>query len=388
MLEGLVAAGYHICFFGKIKGGILAGAGAAVLALTAAFFPGLQPGAPLLTAFWIMLTGRIFQTAQWQELFLAGGLWLMVRIPPGLLPRTTHLQTAAAVALLAMTALFLLRRMAFNCLWACTLLLMWLLTGYLSGIEYTQTWQKQVMELSLYLVMGGLLIFQQIYCLRQELQRRAWEEGPRPLPAPALAPGIFVPWQEAAGQEYRRLQIFEHDFRHHLDMIGLLYEEGRPAQARAYIEDLKQARSSRQGKKSGGEQELSLLMLAKKEACRQAHIQFSYQIMGSPQGIAHMDMTALLLNLLDNAIRACQKAPSPRSIGIMLLSRGDLWQIELVNSGRYEPETPPPTGRPLHGIGLASVRQIVDKYQGTFEIRQEEDRVVQILILAGMSGPS
>ncbi len=171
-------------------------------------------------------------------------------------------------------------------------------------------------------------------------------------------------------------------------MIGLLYEEGRAAQARAYIEDLKQARSSRQGKKSGGEQELSLLMLAKKEACRQAHIQFSYQIMGSPQGIAHMDMTALLLNLLDNAIRACQKAPSPRSIGIMLLSRGDLWQIELVNSGRYEPETPPPTGRPLHGIGLASVRQIVDKYQGTFEIRQEEDRVVQILILAGMSGPS
>ena len=51
-----------------------------------------------------------------------------------------------------------------------------------------------------------------------------------------------------------------------------------------------------------------------------------------------MDMTALLLNLLDNAIRACEKVPEPRSIGIMLLARGELWQIELVNTGRYEPQ--------------------------------------------------
>ena len=37
----------------------------------------------------------------------------------------------------------------------------------------------------------------------------------------------------------------------------------------------------------------------------------------------------------------------------------------------------------MHGIGLVSVRQIVEKYQGVFEIRQEEDMVVQKVILAG-----
>lgn len=178
-----------------------------------------------------------------------------------------------------------------------------------------------------------------------------------------------------------------------------MYEEGDPAEARAYLEDLKQAKLSGQGQKTGGEKELSYLMMAKKEACRKAGIQFSCQILGSPRGIAQMDMTALLLNLMDNAIRACEKAPEPRNIGIMLLARGDLWQIELVNTGLYVPReaeqgwrrqertgqegTEPGDRGQLHGIGLISVRQIVEKYQGVFEIWQEGNRVIQKLILTG-----
>lgn len=43
-------------------------------------------------------------------------------------------------------------------------------------------------------------------------------------------------------------------------------------------------------------------------------------------------------------------------------------------------------GRQLHGIGMVSVRQIVDKYQGTFRIWEEEGRVRQKLILVQRSG--
>ena len=190
-------------------------------------------------------------------------------------------------------------------------------------------------------------------------------------------------------------------------------------------------------------------MMAKRNACREAEITFSYQIIGSPRGIARMDMTALLLNLLDNAIRACAEVPKPRSIGVMLLSRGELWEIEMVNSGHYAPGkgqhsgtreatgqqavwrermegqhsgTREATGqqavwrermegqhsgtrevteqqadwrermegqhsgRQLHGIGMVSVRQIVDKYQGTLRIWEEEGRVRQKLILVQRSG--
>ena len=223
-------------------------------------------------------------------------------------------------------------------------------------------------------------------------------------------------------REYRELAIFEHDFRHHLDIVAALYEEGSGEEARSYIEDLKQARESRQGRITGGERELSHIMMAKRKACRQAEISFSYQIVGSPRGIARMDMTALLLNLLDNAIRACEAAPKPRSIGVMLLSRGELWEIEMVNSGRCEPggvraeqrqgesqhveqrqrevlQAGPQQaerqregvqggmGRKVHGIGMVSVRQIVDKYQGICRMWEEDGQVRQKLILVQRSGP-
>ena len=224
--------------------------------------------------------------------------------------------------------------------------------------------------------------------------------------------------------------------------MAALYEEGSGEEARSYIEDLKQARESRQGRITGGERELSHIMMAKRKACRQAEISFSYQIVGSPRGIARMDMTALLLNLLDNAIRACEAAPKPRSIGVMLLSRGELWEIEMVNSGRCEPggvraeqrqresqyvkqrqgesrhveqrqgesqhveqrqrevlQAGPQQaerqregvqggmGRKVHGIGMVSVRQIVDKYQGICRIWEEDGQVRQKLILVQRSGP-
>ncbi len=44
------------------------------------------------------------------------------------------------------------------------------------------------------------------------------------------------------------------------------------------------------------------------------------------------------------------------------------------------------SGRQLHGIGMVSVRQIVDKYQGTLRIWEEEGRVRQKLILVQRSG--
>ena len=432
-LEGLAAAGFYIHFFGPGMGAVLAGTGIGFFSFAAFWQPGLWPWILALSAFWMMLAGGIDRIRQRQELFLAGGTWLMVCSFACLWPGSVPLQMVSALALFEMTALYLLCRGRLYPLWMGMLLCLWLLAGFFEGMVYGKNWQEQVMKAASFLVLGGIFVFQQIFCIRQEMERRIWEEaGEREeylekrqndweaeKEEKRSVGGEVRDWRKAARQEYRRLQIFEHDFRHHLDMLGALYEEGSPTEARAYLEDLKQARFSGQGQKNGGERELSCIMLAKREACRRAGIAFSCQILGSPQGIAQMDMTALLLNLLDNAIRACEKVPAPRSIGIMLLARGELWQIELVNTGRYELQGAGGKGvgqesqrqgvseqesqrqevsgqesqrqesslqessKPAHGIGLVSVRQIVEKYQGTFEIRQEGDLVVQKVILAG-----
>lgn len=497
MLTGLVAAGYYRCFYGRGRGAAGAGAGAAVLGLIGFLLADIRFCVPLLTALWLIMAGYVWgigdgdqlsgsgdrdigsagsrmrsaswksrgedgrggtrvrnapwksrgedgsgpargqkrnvSAGEWEQLFLAGGVWLLAYslaeccVGNVLLP-IHSLQAALAVALSVMAGLYLLGRGKLYPLWAAALAMMWLLAGFLGRIAYGQNWQTQVMTVSLYAAAGGILVWQQIYCIWRKPEQAGWE-GRQQEPVAGgqrLGKDAAAEWREAADREYRQLQIFEHDFRHHLDIVAALYEEGSAAEARNYIEDLKQARESRRGRETGGERELSYIMMAKRNACREAEIAFSYQIIGSPRGIARMDMTALLLNLLDNAIRACAEAPKPRSIGVMLLSRGELWEIEMVNSGHYAPgkgqhsgtvteqqavwrertegqrsgtreatgqqavwrermEGQHP-GRQLHGIGMVSVRQIVDKYQGTFRIWEEEGRVRQKLILVQRSG--
>ncbi len=479
MLVGLVAAGCYICFFGGVRGAIWAGAGVAGLELGSFLFPEKRFAVPLLTALWAMLTEILWgegagfryklSVERREKLFLAGGVWLMARslaeiCTGNILLQTGLLRTALAAALFVMAGLHLLGRGRLHALWMAALAALWMLVGFLGSLAYAENWQMQVMAVSLYAAVGGILVFQQIFCIRQELdsngrlerRRESLEAPPGMLsgasPAAGVNSGIEVKWQEEAMREYRELAIFEHDFRHHLDIVAALYEEGSGEEARSYIEDLKQARESRQGRITGGERELSHIMMAKRKACRQAEISFSYQIVGSPRGIARMDMTALLLNLLDNAIRACEAAPKPRSIGVMLLSRGELWEIEMVNSGRCEPggvraeqrqgesrhveqrqgesqhaeqrqgesqhaeqrqgesqhveqrqrevlQAGPQQaerqregvqggmGRKVHGIGMVSVRQIVDKYQGICRMWEEDGQVRQKLILVQRSGP-
>lgn len=426
----------------------MAGVGTGVLFAGAFFLPQMRYTAPLLTAFWIMLVAGRLRAGRREEIFLAGGVWLMALSAAGAVWRLgayltegvsalgtemgsagslregvflpEKIQGAAAAAFLLMAALYLLDRGKLYPLWMAILVMFGMLSDFLGSIHYAEPWQNHVMTMGLYLTAGGLLLCQQVSCTRQELESAFWERGKGNQPGgseilrnPGEAaeqrgrkrPGVSVPalggsdWREAADREFRHLQIFEHDFRHHLDMLAALYEDGHPAEARAYMEDLKQFRASRQGRRIGGERELSYIMMAKREACRQAEISFSYQIVGSPRGITQMDMTALLLNLLDNAIRACREVPKPRSISVMLLSRGELWEIEMTNSGKYEPGQTVEEGRrkeaggvgrggkrqdaegAVHGIGMVSVGQIVEKYQGRSRIWQEDGVVRQKLIL-------
>ena len=234
MLEGIVAAGFHCCFFGTGRGWLRAGTGTAALALGGFFLPGIRPAVPLLTALWIMLTGFWLHEGRREEGFLAGGLWLMAlalaeglgaglglagllagretelaaglaaQVPTGEMgagnPSAAGLwtwmifgepienlwesayfpreaQEALAAALILMAALHLLGRGGLHPLWMAALVLLWLLAGFLGSIEYARPWQDRVMGLALYLTAGGLLACQQVFCARQELERAFWANG-------------------------------------------------------------------------------------------------------------------------------------------------------------------------------------------------------------------
>ena len=332
MLLGLIAACFVICMFKDVK-----------------------------RAIWIGLATAAVQ------------LSLCLQLEFGSDSLVRPLEIALVTAMLSMVVLSILRRQKWP-LYG-TLLIG---TGYvichgLGIIVYVTLWQQTVMQIALYVVFGGILILQQLYCVR-----RCLKDSQEPTPFLA-ATRPEANWQKASEQEMQRLLIFEHDVRHHLDMVSALYEAGRVEEARAYIEDAKQARFSGQGHRVCSASELSYMLMAKKQQCRELGIAFFYQIVGCPEGIAQLDMAALLFNLIDNAVRACLSVEgTDRSISLMLISRGLLWQVEMRNSGVYDPAAEPQKG---HGLGLVSVSQITEKYRGSYEIQQDGDEVVQKIIL-------
>lgn len=100
-----------------------------------------------------------------------------------------------------------------------------------------------------------------------------------------------------------------------------------------------------------------------------------------------MDIAVLIGNLLDNAILATEKVDGERKIGLHIDYDRNVLHIHIANpysggvkffNGKYLTTK---KDRENHGIGLASIGKIVEKYNGVMEIEHENHRFVVEIIL-------
>lgn len=99
------------------------------------------------------------------------------------------------------------------------------------------------------------------------------------------------------------------------------------------------------------------------------------------------DLSIILGNLLDNAIEATEKLEVEKDIFVSLMYRKEKLLIKVRNpytgdikkdrTGNYISEK---KDRENHGIGLKSVRKVVEKYEGVMEIHTE-DQIFEICVI-------
>ena len=100
------------------------------------------------------------------------------------------------------------------------------------------------------------------------------------------------------------------------------------------------------------------------------------------------DLSIILGNLLDNAIKATEKLEIEKDIFVSLLYQKEKLLIKIRNpytgdlkkdrAGNYISEK---KDRENHGIGLKSVRKVVEKYEGVMEIHTEDQTFEVYVIL-------
>ncbi len=114
---------------------------------------------------------------------------------------------------------------------------------------------------------------------------------------------------------------------------------------------------------------------------------FHYPIAG---GYDAFDVGIILQNLLKNALEGCKKAgESTRFITISGKKKGRFFLIEVQNSLMGEvifgqdglPVSTKTEEASMHGIGLANVRRVAEKYMGDLEIKAENQKFDIVVLL-------
>ncbi|MCR4674015.1 MAG: GHKL domain-containing protein [Lachnospiraceae bacterium] len=127
---------------------------------------------------------------------------------------------------------------------------------------------------------------------------------------------------------------------------------------------------------------LSAILTEKSMVCQKNEIPFTCIADGSGLGfIKELDIYTLFANLMDNAIEASEKvAAEDRSISLIVKQQGSFISIHQENYFKEPPQEENGIYKTLkankdyHGFGIKSMRNIIEKYNGTLSISVDEKR--------------
>lgn len=165
-----------------------------------------------------------------------------------------------------------------------------------------------------------------------------------------------------------------HDFHHHLQAILGIAEQAGDQKAQEYVQDLLEV-SYRDVRlcNSGNDIIDAVINCSAVEASR-SHIDFHYEVelSSSLSQISPIDLCAVLGNQVENALDACKKISEAkkRFVQVSIHQNKNFVVIQVTNSTWRNPFTS--DGRlvtdkdhpEFHGLGLKSIQDTVDKYNG------------------------
>lgn len=198
-------------------------------------------------------------------------------------------------------------------------------------------------------------------------------------------------YYEELEHSQNQIRKFRHDMNNHLSIVGNLLDDGNLSEAKEYFNNL-----------SG------YMQIANRKFCQSsvvnAVINAKYQMMvnASIDTFLNIDIDKMLFiddvslctifaNTLDNAIEACCKITEPTKRKLELRCRyteNGYFSFELINSkineiyekkGHFLSDK---EDQNSHGIGISSVEEIVNKYDGTLDISYDKEWF-KVVILIG-----
>lgn len=178
----------------------------------------------------------------------------------------------------------------------------------------------------------------------------------------------------------------KHDFKHHIAVIRHYTDIDDKEGLCSYCDELVERTDGQGTIPYTGNAAADGVLYHYMQRAQQEHIHFRYSGVIHSQGIADMDLCALLGNALDNAFTACLTIPQGRSIAVISQSDKQLVSIVIHNTfdGIVEQSAEGLLSRKREnscGVGISSMRSICERYGGSMETRWDEKNFTIMFIL-------
>ena len=198
-------------------------------------------------------------------------------------------------------------------------------------------------------------------------------------------------YYEELERNQTQIRKLRHDMNNHLAAVGGLLEQKKTEEALRYLHGLYKHMQTRSRLFSNNSIVNALLNL-KYNAALEAEIDTFFHI--GIDGMTEIDdisLCTLFANSLDNAIEACRKITDKERRRLSLKARyldNGYFSLEISNSkinpiskkqGTFMTDK---DNQKIHGLGIASMKEIVERYKGTIDIQYTEEKFTVVILIS------
>lgn len=187
---------------------------------------------------------------------------------------------------------------------------------------------------------------------------------------------------------YDNNRILQHDLTRHFSILQGLLEQNHLAEAKSYIADVTQKQLSHTTYVYTSSNILNHVLNEKSEQCKKLNIMYYVNISGTIDTSLELNLGIILSNLLDNAIEAeCRQNTDNRKILLQLQQNKGMYYITIKNYIDASVLSTNPslltnkTDKKQHGLGVKSVRKIVQSLDGIYQQYEMDSYFVTTIIL-------
>lgn len=185
-------------------------------------------------------------------------------------------------------------------------------------------------------------------------------------------------------QAFKLWRSSVHDYKNNVIALTQLAEDGNIEEIRKYLSRENKLIDRKMFYIRTGNSVVDTIINTKQNSAEKKGITFAVNA-AIPEkcNISELDIANILGNLIDNAIEASVNEREPY-IDLVIKQEKQFILIKIINkySGEFSKEMETTKQKKMfHGIGIVSIKSIVDKYEGEFLIRKQGNEVIAEILI-------